>query len=120
MWIDESASAAFFSNVLSDYWLLLQVDIVSTPTCVPTVITGAGITSISVTPEKFEKEVFYVVGDYTFLYNGSRWTVNGNPVVLSSYGITLTGQYVIGDSFSVAYNLIAAENCNISVSKRAR
>lgn len=42
-------------------------------------------------------------GEYTFVYDGSKWLLNGNTVTLSTYGITVTGAPAANDIFVVNY-----------------
>lgn len=47
---------------------------------------------------------FTTPGEYTFSYSGSGWTLDGNSVTLSDYGITLNGTPVAGDTITVVYD----------------
>ena len=40
-------------------------------------------------------------GEYEFSYNGAEWHFNGAPVLLATYGITITGSPIAGDEVIV-------------------
>lgn len=42
-------------------------------------------------------------GEYVFTYNGDSWELNTEPVVITDYGITVTGSPVAGDQIDVDY-----------------
>ena len=42
-------------------------------------------------------------GEYGFTYTGSKWELNGEPVVIADYGITVSGTAKAGDLIDVNY-----------------
>lgn len=72
---------------------------------------STGITAATVTPATFGSKVGGLSGEYVFSYDGTEWTLNGNPVALTgstnSYGVTLTGDPVNGDIVVVTYTAAA-------------
>ena len=42
-------------------------------------------------------------GEYTFIYNGTKWELNTDPIVIADYGITVTGTPAVGDMIDVNY-----------------
>lgn len=63
---------------------------------------GEGITAVTVT----DKDLFLSaagthVHDYEFSYDGSAWHYKGNPVLLSDFGLSVTGTAASGDAITV-------------------
>lgn len=69
-------------------------------------VTGAGISAASVVPSTFIS-IINNSGTYTFSYiedsGNNHWMLNDSEVVLSNYGISVTGTAVAGDSIAVNY-----------------
>ncbi len=66
---------------------------------------STGITKVVVTAATFGAAVNSLSGEYTFLYDGEGWTLNGAPVanIATTYGLTLTGDAADGDIIVVTY-----------------
>lgn len=63
---------------------------------------AAGITAANVNADTFIAEIGTVHGrDYEFNYDGADWHLNGEPVFLATYGITVTGTPRHGDAVIV-------------------
>lgn len=64
-----------------------------------------GITAATVTAATFGTAVHGLSGEYVFLYDGTNWLLNGQPVssFTTNYGITLTGDAVANDIIVVTY-----------------
>ena len=69
-------------------------------------VTGTGISAASVVPSTFIS-IINNSGTYTFSYiedsGNNHWMLNDSEVVLSNYGISITGTAVAGDSIAVNY-----------------
>lgn len=62
----------------------------------------SGITAATVAADTFIAAVGTSHnGEYEFSYNGAEWHINGEPVQLSAYGITVTGTPKAGDEVLV-------------------
>lgn len=62
----------------------------------------AGITAASVNADTFIAEIGTAHnGDYEFIYDGAGWHLNGEPVSIAAYGITVTGTPRHGDAVVV-------------------
>jgi len=66
---------------------------------------SSGVTDCTVTAATFGTSVSDVSGEYTFLYDGSNWTLNGNVVsdISTAYGLSITGDPADGDILVVDY-----------------
>ena len=66
---------------------------------------SSGVTACTVTAATFGTSVSDVSGEYTFLYDGSNWTLNGNVVsdISTAYGLSITGDPADGDILVVDY-----------------
>lgn len=64
---------------------------------------GTGVTVATVTADKFGATVNKTAGEYTFTFDGTNWTYNATQVSLDSYGVTVTGDAVAGDTVTVHY-----------------
>lgn len=42
-------------------------------------------------------------GEYQFIYNGTKWELNTEPITIADYGITVTGEPAVGDMIDVNY-----------------
>lgn len=63
---------------------------------------AAGITAATVNADTFIAEIGTAHnGDYEFIYDGADWHLNGEPVFLATYGITVTGTPRHGDAVVV-------------------
>ena len=74
---------------------------------VPTIIKASlveGITWASVNSNTFSTGVSNNNGTYTFVYDGTNWKLNNANVTLNTYGITLTGTPISGDTIIVLYS----------------
>lgn len=68
-----------------------------------------GITAVSVTEETFlAKEGIVGTGVHEFVFNGSAWIYESEPVILSEYGLSVTGTPAADDEIIVteAYDTI--------------
>ncbi len=62
----------------------------------------AGITAATVNADTFIAEIGTAHnGDYEFIYDGAGWHLNGEPVSIAAYGITVTGTPRHGDAVVV-------------------
>lgn len=52
----------------------------------------------------FANRVGYLIGDYTFIFNGTNWTLNNQIIILSEYGISNITSAVENDTFIIHYN----------------
>jgi hypothetical protein len=43
-------------------------------------------------------------GDYIFYFDGTNWTLDGQAIILSDYGISNVASAVEGNTFTVHYN----------------
>lgn len=66
---------------------------------------STGVTKAVVAVETFSSGVGGISGEYTFLYDGENWKLNGNNIsnISTAYGITLTGEPASGDIVVVIY-----------------
>ena len=66
---------------------------------------STGITACSVAAATFGTGVNGVSGEYTFLYDGDNWMLNGNAVdsISTSHGLSITGDPADGDIIVVEY-----------------
>lgn len=66
---------------------------------------SVGVTSCTVDASAFGKGVKQISGEYTFLYNGKAWELNGAAVseVKTAYGLTVTGEAAENDILVVEY-----------------
>ena len=66
---------------------------------------SSGITKCVVTAATFGTKVNKVSGEYVFLYDGTKWSLNGNDVaeLTTNYGLTLTGEPAENDIIVVTY-----------------
>ena len=61
-----------------------------------------GITAVSVTEETFLAHEGNVgTGIHEFVYDGAAWIYNGQPVILSDFGLSVTGDAADGDEIIV-------------------
>lgn len=70
------------------------------------VVTGdsAGVQSCTVTPATFGTKVNKLSGEYTFMYTGDGWELNGNPITApTEYGLTPEGSPQVNDILVVTY-----------------
>lgn len=65
-----------------------------------TVITDVRTLTITCDRNVFAAKVGNVQGSYEFDYDGSDWTLNGEAIVLTEYGLTVS-QAVSGDTFTI-------------------
>ena len=77
-----------------------EIGIASTATA--DIGASTGITAASVDVSAFEA-IISTTGSYVFTYTGTDWTYDSGIVVLSNYGITVTGTPVQNDTVTVAY-----------------
>jgi len=76
--------------------------VVNRATSITASVSGGGITAASVNFQTFLNAVGTVpAGVYSFIYSGGAWKFNGNGVVLSTYGISVTGTPVEGSIINV-------------------
>lgn len=67
-------------------------------------VTATGISDASVDVVTFQSKLGDIVtGTYTFTYTSNGWEYNGASVLLSEYGITVTGTPDEGDEVNIAY-----------------
>lgn len=66
---------------------------------------STGVTACTVDASAFGKGVSSVSGEYTFLYDGTSWTRNGDAVadLKTAYGLTTTGEAAENDILVVNY-----------------
>ena len=66
---------------------------------------SSGVTGCTVTAATFGSAVNGLSGEYVFLYDGTTWSLNGNPVsnISSAYGLSVTGDAVANDILVVIY-----------------
>lgn len=66
---------------------------------------SVGVTGCTVEAAAFGKGVKQISGEYTFMYNGKAWELNGAAVseVATAYGLTLTGEPAEDDILVVEY-----------------
>ena len=75
------------------------------PTATATV-TGTGVTAATVTASTFKTAVNNVTGTYEFVAAvsvGTTWSLDGETVTLSDYGIATTGTAADGDKIKVVF-----------------
>lgn len=65
--------------------------------------TSETITAVEVTAATFSTAVSAVPGTYSFIYDGTDWSMGGDEVSLNTYGITITGTASDGDSIRVDF-----------------
>lgn len=73
-------------------------------------ITDVTAGSVTVDKTTFKIAVANVSGTYVFTYTSGAWKLSGNTVILSNYGIVLTGTPADNDTITVQLSFIAAEN----------
>jgi len=66
-------------------------------------ISGTGITAATVSNPTFQAKVSDTAGTYVFSYHGGDWELNGDDVLLSDYGISVTGEPDNNDSVTVVW-----------------
>ena len=66
---------------------------------------STGVTACTVTAATFGTGVSDIPGEYTFLFNGTAWTLNGVAVsnISTTYGLTITGEAAAKDILVVQY-----------------
>lgn len=66
---------------------------------------STGITGCTITAATFGTGVNGLSGEYTFLYDGTNWTLNSENVasITTAYGLTLTGEPASGDILVITY-----------------
>lgn len=66
------------------------------------ITTGAGLSNLVVKADWFMAKVNAAADTYEFIYaSGTGWTLNGNPAVLSQYGISVDGTPTNADVITV-------------------
>ena len=81
---------------------------------ITTNILATGVTSVSVNSTTFKSKIS-VSGTYNFIYTAGQWTLNSNNIVLSDYGITITGgTAATNDNIQIVY--VAAQVGTITIS----
>lgn len=67
-------------------------------------VSGTGITGATVNAETFATQIS-ASDDYVFSYDGADWKLNNTPVLLATYGITVTPEdgAVSGDKITVTF-----------------
>lgn len=72
-------------------------------TVTATTTGSTGISAASVTADTFVQKMGSAHGAiYEFTYDGHAWHYNGEPVTLSEYGISVTGNAAAGDVIEIA------------------
>lgn len=61
------------------------------------------ITNVETDSATFKEAVDEVTGTYNFIYTTNGWTLNSEVVVITDYGITITGTPSEGDDITVTY-----------------
>lgn len=85
---DEDATSEVEKTTISDVYVSDQPD-------------GFDIT---VDDETFVSRVGELPGDYIFYFNGTNWTLNGQTIILSDYGISNVSSADEGNTFTIHYN----------------
>ena len=75
-------------------------------------VSGA-LTSATVNKATWETNIT-TTGTYIFVYDGEKWTLNSTEVILSNYGIAITGTPEENDTVTVSYSA-ATPNSSITV-----
>ena len=71
------------------------------------ILSGSGITNITLNNNAFATMVSDVTGNYSFNYAAdNNWYLSGNAVNLSEYGIKVVGTPINHDSFSVDFTAV--------------
>ena len=68
---------------------------------------NTGVTAVAVTAATFKTAVSNAAGTYLFSY-GTAWKLSGLSVSLDTYGVTVTGTPVSGDTVSVVFTASVA------------
>ena len=86
------------SKVLDDYSYI----IINKETKMTIAVHGTGITGATIDEVAFVNKVGTAeTKEYEFIYNGSAWLLGGETVLLSTYGITVSGTAVKDDAITV-------------------
>ena len=72
-------------------------------TAIITQSVGEGLSNLVVNVSVFENKI-NTTGTYLFTFNGEKWLLNGNSVILSDYGISYSGVAVENDVLSIVYS----------------
>lgn len=77
------------------------------PHAIPSILKASitsGITWATVNTYTFSTKVSNINGTYNFIFDGSNWQLNSSTVVLTEYGLTITGTPITGDTVSVLFS----------------
>lgn len=74
---------------------------------------SGNITGVTVTKDIWETQIT-ISGIYHFIYDGNNWKLNNNNVILSNYGIDITGTPVSNDTVTISYET-ATPNSTITI-----
>ena len=86
------------SKVLDDYSYI----VINKETNITIAAHGTGVSGANIDEVVFMGAIGTAESkEYEFIYNGSAWHLDGNTVLLSAYGITITGTPVDGDTITV-------------------
>ena len=86
------------SKVLDSYSYI----IVNKETGITVAVHGTGVTAATVDEDAFVEAIGAAeTKEYEFIYDGSTWHLNGAVVIMSEYGITVTGTPVADDTVVV-------------------
>jgi hypothetical protein len=71
---------------------------------------SSGITACTVAATTFGAAVGTKSGEYVFLYNGTKWLLNGEDAgtIATTYGLTITGDPAENDILTVVYTAAAS------------
>lgn len=67
------------------------------------VFDGASITAVAINIPTFNTKVSGAAGKYIFIYDGTNWTLGGDEVTITQYGVTVTGTAADGDTITVDF-----------------
>lgn len=86
-----------------EYKLVFTDTEIGTPsTATASIGESTGITAATVDRLVFES-IISTTGEYTFTYSGTDWMYNSQIVIITNYGITVTGTPVANDTVIVTY-----------------
>lgn len=86
------------SKVLDDYSYI----IINKESEITIAAHGSGLTGATVDEDKFVSEIGTAeTKEYEFIFDGSAWHLDGHSVMLSVYGISITGTPAEGDTITV-------------------
>lgn len=74
-----------------------------------------GVTNAVINYHTFSQIVNNTSGDYIFKYNNGNWTLNGETVTLSDYGIVITGTPQPNDVLNITFVEYTAEGAQLDI-----